>query len=209
MNFDLTEEQKMLREMVREFCEREIGPLVEEMDREEKFVEDLWKKAKSLGFLGMGIPPEYGGTLTDYISLGLMAEELAKVDAGVGVVYGAHGLLCGNNIARNGTEEQKEKYLPVLARGEKRGCMGLTEPEHGSDAVSLKTRARKVGDEYILNGTKTFISNAPIANIAVIYATLDPSLGAKGLCTFIVEKDFPGYHVGREFSKMGLLRERG
>lgn len=204
MNFDLTEEQKMLREMVREFCEREIGPLVEEMDREEKFVEDLWEKAKSLGFLGMGIPPEYGGTLTDYISLGLMTEELAKVDAGVGVVYGAHGLLCGNNIARNGTEEQKEKYLPVLASGEKRGCMGLTEPEYGSDAVSLKTRARKVGDEYILNGTKTFISNAPIANIAVIYATLDPSLGAKGLCTFIVEKDFPGYHVGREFSKMGL-----
>jgi len=204
MNFDLTEEQKMLREMVREFCEREIGPLVEEMDREEKFVEDLWEKAKSLGFLGMGIPPEYGGTLTDYISLGLMTEELAKVDAGVGVVYGAHGLLCGNNIARNGTEEQKRKYLPILASGEKRGCMGLTEPEYGSDAVSLKTRARKVGDEYILNGTKTFISNAPIANIAVIYATLDPSLGAKGLCTFIVEKDFPGYHVGREFSKMGL-----
>jgi len=204
MNFDLTEEQKMLREMVREFCEREIGPLVEEMDREEKFVEDLWEKAKSLGFLGMGIPPEYGGTLTDYISLGLMTEELAKVDAGVGVVYGAHGLLCGNNIARNGTEEQKEKYLPVLAGGEKRGCMGLTEPEYGSDAVSLKTRARKVGDEYILNGTKTFISNAPIANIALIYATLDPALGAKGLCTFIVEKDFPGYHVGREFSKMGL-----
>jgi len=174
------------------------------MDREEKFVEDLWEKAKSLGFLGMGIPPEYGGTLTDYISLGLMAEEQAKVDAGVGVVYGAHGLLCGNNIARNGTEEQKEKYLPVLASGEKRGCMGLTEPEYGSDAVSLKTRACKVGDEYILNGTKTFISNAPIANIAVIYATLDPALGAKGLCTFIVEKDFPGYHVGREFSKMGL-----
>ena len=204
MNFDLTEEQKMLREMVREFCEREIGPLVEEMDREEKFVEDLWEKAKSLGFLGMGIPPEYGGTLTDYISLGLMAEEQAKVDAGVGVVYGAHGLLCGNNIARNGTEEQRRKYLPILASGEKRGCMGLTEPEYGSDAVSLKTRACKVGDEYILNGTKTFISNAPIANIAVIYATLDPSLGVKGLCTFIVEKDFPGYHVGREFSKMGL-----
>jgi isovaleryl-CoA dehydrogenase len=204
MNFDLTEEQKMLREMVREFCEREIGPLVEEMDREEKFVENLWEKAKSLGFLGMGIPPEYGGTLTDYIPHGLMAEELAKVDAGVGVVYGAHGLLCGNNIARNGTEEQKRKYLPILASGEKRGCMGLTEPEYGSDAVSLKTRARKVGNEYILNGTKTFISNAPIANIAVIYATLDPSLGAKGLCTFIVEKDFPGYHVGREFSKMGL-----
>jgi alkylation response protein AidB-like acyl-CoA dehydrogenase len=133
-----------------------------------------------------------------------MSEELAKVDAGVGTVYGAHGLLCGNNIARNGTEEQKRKYLPILARGEKRGCMGMTEPEHGSDAVSLTTRARKVGDEYILNGTKTFISNAPIADIAIIYATLDPSLRSKGVCTFIVEKDFPGYQVGRKFSKMGL-----
>jgi len=204
MNFDLTEEQKMLREVVREFSEKEIAPLVGEMDREEKFIEGLWEKAKPLGALGMGIPPEYGGSLSDYVSLGLMAEELARVDAGVAVVYGAHSLLCGNNIARNGTEEQKGKYLPILARGEKRGCMGLTEPEYGSDAVSLKTRARKVGDEYILNGTKTFISNAPIADIALIYATLDPSLGAKGLCTFIVERDFPGYHVGRAFSKMGL-----
>jgi len=204
MNFDLTDEQKMLKETVRKFSEKEIAPLVEEMDLEEKFIEDLWEKAKPLGFLGMGIPPEYDGMHTDYLSFGLMGEELGKVDAGVATVFGAHSLLCANNIARNGTEEQKKKYLPIMAKGEKRGCMGLTEPGAGSDATSLKTSARKVGNEYILNGTKTFISNAPIADIALIYATTDPSIGANGLCAFIVEKDFPGYQVGRKLSKMGL-----
>lgn len=204
MNFDLTDEQKMLKETVRKFSEKEIAPLVEEMDLEEKFIEDLWEKAKPLGFLGMGIPPEYDGMHTDYLSFGLMGEELGRVDAGVATVFGSHSLLCANNIARNGTEEQKKKYLSILAKGEKRGCMGLTEPGAGSDATSLKTSARKVGNEYILNGTKTFISNAPIADIALIYATTDPSIGAKGLCAFIVEKDFPGYQVGRKLSKMGL-----
>ncbi|MEA3223567.1 MAG: acyl-CoA dehydrogenase family protein [Thermodesulfobacteriota bacterium] len=204
MNFDLTDEQKMLKETVRKFSEKEIAPLVEEMDQEEKFIEDLWEKAKPLGFLGMGIPPEYDGMHTDYLSFGLMGEELGKVDAGVATVFGSHSLLCANNIARNGTEEQKKKYLSILAKGEKRGCMGLTEPGAGSDATSLKTSARKVGNEYILNGTKTFISNAPIADIALIYATVDPSIGTNGLCAFIVEKDFPGYQVGRKLSKMGL-----
>ena len=204
MDFDLTEEQKMLKETVRKFSEKEILPLTEEMDREEKFIEDLWEKAKPLGFLGMGVPPEYGGMLTDYLSFGLMGEELGKVDAGVATVYGAHGLLCANNIARNGTDEQKKKYLPLLASGEKKGCMGLTEPGAGSDATSIRTRAKKQGNEYILNGTKTFISNAPIADIALIYATVDPDLGTGGLCAFIVEKDFPGYQRGRKLSKMGL-----
>ena len=199
MDFSLTEEQKMLRETVRKFSEKEIAPLVEEMDHEEKFIEDLWEKAKPMGFLGMGVPPEYDGMLNDYLSFGLMGEELGRVDAGVATVYGAHGLLCSNNIARNATEDQKKRYLSLLARGEKRGCMGLTEPGAGSDATSLKTTARKVGSEYILNGTKTFISNAPIADIALIYAQ-----GPGGLCTFIVEKDFPGYSVGRKLSKMGL-----
>ena len=199
MDFSLTEEQKMLKETVRKFSEKEIAPLVEEMDHEEKFIEDLWEKAKPMGFLGMGVPPEYDGMLNDYLSFGLMGEELGRVDAGVAIVYGAHGLLCSNNIARNATEDQKKRYLSLLARGEKRGCMGLTEPGAGSDATSLKTTARKVGSEYILNGTKTFISNAPIADIALIYAQ-----GPGGLCTFIVEKDFPGYSVGRKLSKMGL-----
>jgi len=199
MDFKLTDEQRMLKETVRRFAEKEIAPLVEEMDHEEKFVEELWEKAKPLGFLGMGVPPEYDGMLTDYLSFGLMGEELGKVDAGVATVYGAHGLLCANNIARNATEFQKDKYLSVLARGEQRGCMGLTEPGAGSDAISLKTTARKEGTQYVLNGTKTFISNAPIADIALIYAQ-----GPGGLCTFIVEKDFPGYSVGKKLSKLGL-----
>ena len=199
MDFKLTDEQRMLKETVRRFAEKEIAPLVEEMDHEEKFVEELWEKAKPLGFLGMGVPPEYDGMLTDYLSFGLMGEELGKVDAGVATVYGAHGLLCANNIARNATDFQKDKYLSVLARGEQRGCMGLTEPGAGSDAISLKTTARKEGTQYVLNGTKTFISNAPIADIALIYAQ-----GPGGLCTFIVEKDFPGYSVGKKLSKLGL-----
>ncbi len=199
MDFKLTDEQRMLRETVRKFSEKEIAPLVEEMDQEETFKEVLWDKAKPLGFLGMGVHQEYGGMLTDYLSFGIMGEELGRVDAGVATVYGAHGLLCANNISRNGTEDQKKKYLPLLASGERRGCMGLTEPGAGSDAISLKTTARKEGSEYILNGTKTFISNAPIADVALIYAQ-----GPGGLCTFIVEKDFPGYSVGRKLSKMGL-----
>lgn len=204
MDFELTEEQKMLVETVRKFAQKEVLPLVEEMDREEKFIESLWDKAREMGFLSFGIPQEDGGTLTDYLSYGLLGEELSKVDAGVATVYGAHSLLCANNIARNGTPEQKKRYLPLLANGTLRGCMGLTEPGAGSDALSLRTTAQKKGSEYILNGTKMFISNAPIADIAVIYATTDPSKGPKGISAFIVEKKFPGYRTGRKLSKMGL-----
>lgn len=204
MNFDFTPEQKMLQETVRKFAEKEIAPLVEEMDREERFDESLWEKAKEFGAFALGVPQEFGGMLSDYLSIGILGQEISKVDAGIAVVFGAHTLLCANNIARNATPEQRQKYLPILASGEKRGCMGLTEPGAGSDAISLKTRARKDGDYYILNGTKTFISNAPIADIALIYATTDPALGIGGLCAFIVERDFPGYHVGKKLSKMGL-----
>jgi isovaleryl-CoA dehydrogenase len=204
MNFNITQEQRMLQETVKRFAEKEVAPLVEEMDRDEKFNEQLWEKAKPVGLLGMGVEPEYGGMLTDYLAFGLMAQELSKVDAGVTVTLGAHSLLCANNIARNATDEQKKKYLPALASGDLKGCMGLTEPGAGSDAISLKTRAKRDGDYYILNGSKTFISNAPIADIALIYATTDPALGLAGLCAFIVEKNFPGYKVGRILSKMGL-----
>lgn len=204
MDFSFTEEQRMFLDTVKKFADKEIAPRCEEMDREEHFAMDLWEKAKPLGFHGLGISPEDGGGLTDYLTMALYCEELCKVDAGVCVTYGAHSLLCSNNIARNATADQKNHYMPVLASGAKIGCMGLTEPGAGSDALSLRTRARREGDEYILNGTKTFISNAPIADIALIYATIDPALGAAGLCAFIVEKDFPGYKVGKKLSKMGL-----
>jgi isovaleryl-CoA dehydrogenase len=204
MDFDLSEHHQILKDSVRRFAIQEIGPKVAVMDRDETFDEVLWQKGRELGFVGMGIGPEYGGSFSDHVSLGIMAEEVSKIDPGVAVVFGAHSVLCGNNIERNGTEGQKEKYLPLLASGKMRGCMGITEPEVGSDALSIRTRARKVGREYVLNGTKMFISNAPISDVALIYATTDPTLGPKGLSAFIVEKAFPGYTQGKSLSKMGL-----
>lgn len=204
MDFDLSEEHQILKDTIRRFAQQEIAPLAEAMDRDETFNEALWEKGKDLGFVGMGISPEHGGAFSDHLSLGIMAHEVSMVDPGVAVVFGAHSVLCGNNIERNATDEQKRKYLPLLASGAMRGCMGITEPEAGSDALSIRTRARREGRNYILTGTKMFISNAPIADVALIYATTDPSLGHMGLCAFIVEKDFSGYRRGKSLSKMGL-----
>jgi isovaleryl-CoA dehydrogenase len=204
MDFEISEQQRILQEMVRRFAIKEIAPRVEAMDRDEVFDEYLWEKGKELGFVGMGISPEFGGSFLDHVSLGIMAEEVSKVDPGVAVVFGAHSVLCGNNIERNATQEQKRKYLPLLASGIMRGCMGITEPGAGSDALSIRTRARKDGKEYVLSGSKMFISNAPLADVALIYATTDPSQGPKGLSAFIVEKTFPGYKRGKSLSKMGL-----
>lgn len=204
MDFDLTEEHLILRETVRRFAQQEIEPRVSSMDRDETFDEYLWEKGADLGFVGMGISPEYGGSFSDHVSLGVMAEEVSRIDPGVAVVFGAHTVLCGNNIERNGTDDQKRRYLPLLASGSRRGCMGITEPEAGSDALSIRTRARRDGSVYVLNGSKMFISNAPIADTALIYAATDPSRGHGGLSAFIVEKEFPGYHRGKSLSKLGL-----
>ncbi len=204
MDFDLSQEHLILKETVHRFALQEIEPRVSSMDRDETFDEYLWEKGAELGFVGMGISPEYGGSFNDHVSLGIMAEEVSRVDPGVAVVFGAHSVLCGNNIERNGTDAQKNKYLPLLASGRRRGCMGITEPEAGSDALSIRTRARKNGNDYVLNGSKMFISNAPIADTALIYATTDPSRGPGGLSAFIVEKEFPGYHKGKSLSKLGL-----
>ncbi|HON96253.1 MAG TPA: acyl-CoA dehydrogenase family protein [Deltaproteobacteria bacterium] len=204
MDFDLTEEHLILRETVRRFAQQEIEPRVSSMDRDETFDEYLWKKGAELGFVGMGISTEYGGSFSDHVSLGVMAEEVSRIDPGVAVVFGAHTVLCGNNIERNGTDGQKRRYLPLLASGSRRGCMGITEPEAGSDALSIRTRARRDGSVYVLNGSKMFISNAPIADTALIYAATDPSRGHGGLSAFIVEKEFPGYHRGKSLSKLGL-----
>jgi len=203
MHVDLSEEHQILKETVRRFAQQEIEPRVAAMDRDEAFDEYLWDKGRDLGFVGMGIGTAYGGSFSDYVSLGVMAEEVSRVDAGVAVVFGAHSVLCGNNIERNGTPEQKDRYLPRLASGERRGCMGITEPEAGSDALSIRTRAKKDGSVYVLSGTKMFISNAPIADTALIYATTDPSRGHAGLSAFIVEKDFPGYNRGKACPSWG------
>lgn len=204
MDFDLSEHHLILKETIRRFAAQEIAPRVATMDRDETFDEHLWEKGKELGFVGMGISQEYGGSFSDFLSLGIMAEEVSKVDPGVAVVFGAHSVLCGNNIERNGTDEQKNKYLPLLASGKMRGCMGITEPGAGSDALSIRTRARKEGKGYVITGSKMFISNAPFADVALIYTTTDPSQGPKGLSAFIVEETFPGYTRGKKLSKMGL-----
>jgi len=204
MDFLLNDEQRMARNAAREFAEKEIMPRAEKMDRNEQMDEELLRKLADLGYMGISIPEEYGGSLTDAVTDIVISMEIGRGDAGVATTMGASGGLFGGNLNDTGTPEQKQRYLPKIASGEWIGCMGLTEPGAGSDAFSIKTRAEKKGDRYILNGTKTFISNAPIADVALIYATVNPKAGKKGICTFIVEKDFPGYSAGRKFEKMGL-----
>ncbi len=202
--YQISEEQKIILNTVREFCEKKVKPTEEDNDKEGRFPSELVDEIKELGFFGIGIPEEYGGNFKDFLTIALISEEMARYSPSLGTVMGASSLLFGNNVARNGTEEQKKKYLPKIASGDYIGCLGLTEPGSGSDAMSLSTRAEKKGDTYILNGTKTFISNAPVCDVSLVYATLDKSLGPKGICAFIVEKDFPGFSVGKKFDKMGL-----
>ena len=204
MDFLLNEQQRMTRQAARDIAKKEIAPRAEAMDRQEQYDPDLLKKLADLGYFGMSIPEAYGGTFTDHLTGTLVGLEIARGCAGIATTMGASAGLFGGNLAGNGTEDQKNRYLPQIASGKWIGCMGLTEPGAGSDAFSIKTRAFKKGDRYLLNGTKTFITNAPVADIALIYATLDPSQGTGGICTFIVEKDFPGYAVGKKFEKMGL-----
>ena len=185
MLYEISEEQRIMLDTVRSFGEERIKPVEEENDKAGRYPTDLVGEMAKLGLMGSAIPEEYGGTFRDFFTLAILSEEIAKYSPSLGTVMGASSLLFGNNLARNGTEEQKKKYLPLVASGEWMGCMGLTEPGSGSDAMSVSTRAEKKGDEYILNGTKTFISNAPVADVALVYATVDKSQGPKGICTFL------------------------
>ncbi len=204
MLYQISEEQKIMLSTIRDFCEENVKPVEEENDKKGGCPEGIVSAMKELGLFGMGIPEAYGGTFRDYFTVALISEEISRYSPSLGTVIGASSMLFGNNLDRHGTEQQKKKYLPKIASGEWIGCMGLTEPGAGSDAVSVTTRAVKDGNSYVLSGTKTFISNAPICDVAYVYATLDKSLGAKGVCTFIVERDTPGFSVGKEFDKMGL-----
>jgi alkylation response protein AidB-like acyl-CoA dehydrogenase len=204
MLYQISEEQKIMLATIRDFCEENVKPVEEENDKKGGCPEGIVSTMKELGLFGMGVPEAYGGTFKDYFTVALISEEISRYSPSLGTVIGASSMLFGNNLDRHGTEEQKKKYLPKIASGEWIGCMGLTEPGAGSDAVSVTTRAVKDGDSYVLSGTKTFISNAPICDVAYVYATLDKKLGAKGVCTFIVERDTPGFSVGKEFDKMGL-----
>lgn len=203
MEFEFTREQKMIQKNVREFMRKEILPVAEEIDKTDSFPEGIWQKMGGLGFLGLSIPEAYGGFGYDTLTFTLMMEEMARVCPGLSLSVAAHSNLCMHNLERNGNEEQKQKYLPGLGSGDLIGCLGLTEPDAGSDAVGIITEAISEGDSFILNGSKMFITNAPEADLALVYAKTDIDKGAHGITAFLIEKDSPGFSVSRKIDKMG------
>ncbi len=204
MEFELSEEHRMIQRMVREFAEKEIAPRAEEIDETDRFPEDLFRRMGELGILGLPFPEEYGGSGGDYIALVLALEEIARVSGTMAIILDAHTSLCCEPIYLFGTEEQKRKYLVPLARGEKIGAFGLTEPQAGSDAGATRTRAVRDGDHWVINGQKCFITNGSVADVIVITAKTDPEAGTRGISAFIVEKGTPGFRPGRDEKKMGL-----
>ncbi|MFE1242681.1 acyl-CoA dehydrogenase [Fictibacillus sp. NPDC058756] len=204
MNLVFTEEQKMMQKMVRDFAQKEIAPAIEHMEETEEFPRHLIKKMAELGLMGIPIPEEYGGAGMDFTSYIIAINELSKVSATIGVILSVHTSVGTNPILYFGNEEQKKKYIPKLASGEYLGAFGLTEPSSGSDAASLKTRAVKQGDHYVLNGSKIFITNAGEADVYIVFASTEPDKGSYGISAFIVDKDTPGFSVGKKEKKMGL-----
>ncbi len=204
MDFELTEEEQMLKDTVARFVDREVIPLAPEIDDQERFPTENFEAMAHMGLFGISIPEAYGGSGADFLSCVLVMEELMRGCVSTGNTYGAHAVLCAENIFRNGNEAQRKKYLPPLIKGEKIGALAITEPEAGSDALSLRTRAVRKGDGYLLNGTKMFITNGPLADVVVVYAKTAPEAGPKGISAFIVEKDFPGFRTGKTLKKMGV-----
>lgn len=204
MDFDLNEEQKMIQETIRKFSVDKIAPVAGDNDKSAKFPLELFKELADLGFLGTPIPEEYGGAGFDYISHALVAEELGRVDSSMRGAYSVQVSLVGLPIFKFANEEQKKKYLPKLTSGEWIGCFGLTEPEAGSDPAGMLTTAREDGDHYILNGQKTWITNAGIADLAIVYAKTDMEKGAKGITAFFVERGTEGYSTSDLHDKLGL-----
>ncbi|MBK8452969.1 MAG: isovaleryl-CoA dehydrogenase [Thiofilum sp.] len=203
LNFGLGETIDMLRDAVRDFANTEIAPLAAETDRSNEFPNQLWTKLGAMGLLGITVPEEYGGSGMGYLAHMIAMEEISRASASIGLSYGAHSNLCVNQINRNGTDAQKRKYLPKLISGEHIGALAMSEPNAGSDVVSMRMRAEKKGDKYILNGTKMWITNGPDADVIVVYAKTDPQAGSKGMTTFIVEKSF-GFKVAQKLDKLGM-----
>ncbi|WP_160724215.1 acyl-CoA dehydrogenase [Bacillus sp. USDA818B3_A] len=207
MNLRFTEEQEMMRKMVRDFAEKEIKPFIKNMEKG-IFPREILRKMGELGLMGIPVPEKFGGAGMDFTSYIIAIHELSKVSATVGVILSVHTSVCTNPILYFGTEEQKQKYVPKLASGEYLGAFCLTEPSSGSDAGSLKTRAVKKAGHYVLNGSKMFITNGGEADVYIVFATTDPSQGTKGIAAFIVEKNTPGFVVGKDEKKMGLHGSR-
>ncbi|MDI4662816.1 isovaleryl-CoA dehydrogenase [Xanthobacter autotrophicus] len=203
-DFDLGETADMLRDTVRAFSDAEIAPRAAEIDRTNTFPRDLWPKLGALGLLGVTAEEEYGGSGLGYLEHVIAMEEISRASASVGLSYGAHSNLCVNQISRNGNAEQKAKYLPKLISGEHVGALAMSEPGAGSDVVSMRTRAEKKGDRYILNGSKMWITNGPIAETLVVYAKTDPAAGPKGMTAFLVEQGFKGFSTAQKLDKLGM-----
>jgi len=204
MDFDLNEEQKMIQETIRKFAKEKIAPVASENDKKAQFPRDLFEKLAELGFMGTPIPEEYGGAGFDYISHAIVAEEIGKVDSSLRGTYSVQVSLVELPIFKFGTEEQKKKYLPKLTCGEWIGCFGLTEPDAGSDPAGMISTATEDGEYYILNGQKTWITNAGIADLAIVYAKTDKEAGARGITSFIVERGFEGFSTKDLHDKLGL-----
>ncbi len=204
MDFLLSEEQGLLKESIRNFAEKEIQPLIKEYDGKGCWPEELTKKLGDMGLLGIVIPTDYGGAGYSNVDYVIILEEIAKVDPAVGLVVAAHNSLCSNHINLFASEEQKKTYLPRLTTGQTLGAWGLTESGAGSDAAALKTKAEKKGENWILNGSKLFITNGSLAEILVVMAVTDPQQGRKGISSFILEKGMKGFSVGKKEDKMGI-----
>ena len=204
MNFGLGEDIDALRDMVRRFAQDRIAPLAGEIDRSNEFPAHLWGEMGALGLLGMTADPDFGGTGMGYLAHVVAMEEITRASASVGLSYGAHSNLCVNQINRWGTQEQKQKYLPALCSGEAVGALAMSEPGAGSDVVSMKLRADKKNDRYVLSGSKMWITNGPAANTLVVYAKTEPTMGSRGITAFLIERGMKGFSVAQKLDKLGM-----
>ena len=203
-NFDLGETADAIRETVFDFSQREIAPRASDIDRDNEFPRDLWPKMGDLGLHGLTVEEEYGGAGLGYLEHCIAMEEVSRASASVGLSYGAHSNLCVNQLRRNGSEAQKRHYLPKLSSGAHVGALAMSEPGAGSDVVSMRTRAIKKGDRYILNGSKMWITNGPQAETLIVYAKTDPDAGARGITAFIIEKGMKGFYPAQKLDKLGM-----
>ncbi len=203
-SFPLGEDIAALREAVRDFAQNEIAPRAAEIDKANLFPADMWTKLGELGVMGLTVAEEYGGTQLGYLAHMVAMEEISRASASVGLSYGAHSNLCVNQINRNGSDAQKKKYLPKLISGEHVGALAMSEPGAGSDVVSMKLKAERKGDRYVLNGSKMWITNGGDADTLVVYAKTDPEMGARGMTAFIIEKGFKGFTKGEHLDKLGM-----
>lgn len=204
LNFGLGDTANLLRDTVKQFAQREIAPLANQLDHDNQFPQHLWRMLGNLGLLGITVEEEYGGSAMGYLEHVIAMEEISRASAAVGLSYGAHSNLCVNQLRRNGNEVQKQKYLPKLCSGEYVGALAMSEPQAGSDVVSMQLQAVDHGDHFILNGNKMWITNGPEANVLIVYAKTDKQAKARGISAFIIEKEFSGFSTAQKLDKLGM-----